>query len=188
MPAAQLAAAPTFALAHVATEREEAAADFRRLVAREGDRWFRLAIRLAGEADGPDVLQEALVKAWLAFERGEAPRGGEDAARWIVRVVVNQAYDVVRARTRRRRWAEVLRAVLPSSSSAESVEAKTAIARIERLLEDLSPEQRIAWVLKEVEGYSGAEIAAMTGATEGAVEQRLVRARARLAKELGDGS
>jgi RNA polymerase sigma-70 factor (ECF subfamily) len=160
---------------------------FRALVAREGDRWLRLAVRIAGEGDGPDVLQEALVKAWLAAARGELALDTEhDAARWVVRVIVNQAYDAVRARTRRRRWADLFRAVMPTSSGAGAIEARSSIGAVERLLDGLTPEQRIAWVLKEVEGYSGAEIAAMVGASEGAIEQRLLRARAHLERRLRD--
>jgi RNA polymerase sigma-70 factor (ECF subfamily) len=162
---------------------------FRGLVAREGDRWLRLAVRIAGEGDGPDVLQEALVKAWLAIARGDRLLESEgDLARWVVRVVVNQAYDVVRARGRRRRWSAIVRALLPVSTGAGATEARTAIAGVERLLDGLTAEQRVAWVLKEVEGYSGAEIAAIVGASEGAVEQRLVRARAQLERSLHDAT
>jgi RNA polymerase sigma-70 factor, ECF subfamily len=158
---------------------------FRAFVAREGDRWLRLAVRLAGEADGADVLQEALVKAWVAFGEGQGPTGfGVEASRWVVRVVVNQAFDTVRARARRRRWASVFASVFPSQRSAEPIEAAASVRELERLLERLTAEQRIAWVLKEVEGYSGAEIASLTGVSEGAVEQRLVRARTALQKEL----
>jgi RNA polymerase sigma-70 factor, ECF subfamily len=41
-------------------------------------------------------------------------------------------------------------------------------------------------VLKELEGLSSAETAAVLGISEGAVEQRLVRARATLKKRLSD--
>jgi RNA polymerase sigma-70 factor (ECF subfamily) len=174
-----------FMLADGGTSRAMSADAFRRFVGREGDRWLRLAVRLAGAADGPDVLQEALVKAWVALGQGDVPVANEvEAARWVVRVVVNQAYDVVRARSRRRRWSELFRAVLPTSEGAGVVEARSSVAAIERVLETLTPEQRIAWVLKEVEGYSGAEIASMVGASEGAVEQRLLRARAQLERRL----
>lgn len=175
-------------LASTATAGDRAvvsAEAFQAFVGREGDRWLRLAVRLAGEADGADVLQEALVKAWAAFADGRAPAGfGADAARWVVRVVVNQAYDTVRSRARRRRWSGLFAHVFASEGSAASVEASAAMREIEAVLDRLTPEQRIAWVLKEVEGYAGAEIAALTGVSEGAVEQRLVRARAALHKEL----
>lgn len=185
MPAAP-ALALSLASALEAGERAPVSAEaFRSFVGREGDRWLRLAVRLAGESDGADVLQEALVKAWVAFEEGSAPAGfGVEASRWVVRVVVNQAYDVVRSRARRRRWSDLFAQVFPHASSAAHVEAGASVRELERVLERLTPEQRIAWVLKEVEGYAGAEIAALTGASEGAVEQRLVRARAALQKEL----
>lgn len=185
MAAATLLTDLPFMLADGGSEAAMSADAFRRFVGREGDRWLRLAVRLAGPADGPDVLQEALVKAWLALGQGDVPVANEvEAARWVVRVVVNQAYDMVRARTRRRRWAELVRAVLPTSTSASAVEARSSIAAVERLLEGLTPEQRIAWVLKEVEGYSGAEIGTIVGASEGAVEQRLLRARAQIERRL----
>jgi RNA polymerase sigma-70 factor (ECF subfamily) len=41
-------------------------------------------------------------------------------------------------------------------------------------------------VLKELEGLSSAEVARVLGVTEGAVEQRLVRARATLKKRTAD--
>ena len=162
---------------------------FRALVDREGGRWLRLAIRLAGTADGPDVLQDALVKAWMGLSEGSAPAADPvEASRWVVRVVVNQAYDAVRARGRRQRWAGLFRWAFPDHARGETVEASVAVAELERFVNALTPEQRIAWVLKEVEGYSGAEVASLTGVSEGAVEQRLLRARAALQRGLGDES
>lgn len=162
---------------------------FRELVDREGGRWLRLAVRLAGEADGPDVLQEALVKAWIAFADGSAPSASPaDATRWVVRVVVNQAYDAVRARSRRTRWGGLFRWMFAGETRAQTVEAGAELAELERHVNALTPEQRIAWVLKEVEGYSGVEIAALTGASEGAVEQRVLRARNALQRGLAHGA
>jgi RNA polymerase sigma-70 factor (ECF subfamily) len=162
---------------------------FRSLVRREGDRWLRLAVRLAGAAEGPDVLQEALVKAWLGFSDGSAPAADPvESSRWVVRVVVNQAYDAVRARGRRQRWAGLFRWAFPDHARVETLEASVEVAELERFVNALTPEQRIAWVLKEVEGYSGAEVASLTGVSEGAVEQRLLRARAALQRGLGHES
>jgi len=163
------------------------AAEFRALVDREGAGWLRLAVRLAGAGDGPDVLQDALVKAWIGFSDGSAPTmDPSESSRWVVRVVVNQAFDVVRARSRRRRWAGLFRYVFPDHARVETVEASASVAELERFVNALTPEQRIAWVLKEVEGYSGAEIATLTEVSEGAVEQRLLRARAALQRGLRD--
>ncbi len=175
-----LAARPREDLAVMIDER------FKLLVEREGDSLLRLAVRLAGEADGPDVLQEALVKAWVALQSGTIPDDGSRAtARWLVRVVVNQAYDAVRARTRRRRWSTIFAVVLPSFAPGAADTASEA-ARVERYLDVLTADQRVAWVLREVEGYSQAEIAQLVGASEGAVEQRLLRARTTLARSLRD--
>ncbi|MEI9953670.1 MAG: sigma factor-like helix-turn-helix DNA-binding protein [Pseudomonadota bacterium] len=44
----------------------------------------------------------------------------------------------------------------------------------------MPPDQRAALVLQTMEGLNNTEIAQVLGVTEGAVEQRLVRARASL--------
>jgi RNA polymerase sigma-70 factor, ECF subfamily len=49
-------------------------------------------------------------------------------------------------------------------------------------MSDLPPDQRAALVLKAVEGMTSPEIAEILQCSEGAVEQRLVRARAALRK------
>ena len=48
------------------------------------------------------------------------------------------------------------------------------------MLDHLPPDQRAALVLRELEGLSNAEVAEIVEASEGAVEQRLIRARATL--------
>ena len=55
-----------------------------------------------------------------------------------------------------------------------------ALREVERWMEELPPEQRAALVLSALEGHSNREVADLLGCSEGAVEQRLVRARATL--------
>ena len=59
-------------------------------------------------------------------------------------------------------------------------EAHMALAELNELLGALPPDQRAAVVLQSVEGHAVSEIAVILGCSEGAVEQRLVRARATL--------
>jgi len=59
-------------------------------------------------------------------------------------------------------------------------EARIALTELADWLEALPSEQHAAIVLKCVEGLSSAEVATTLGCSEGAVEQRLVRARAAL--------
>jgi RNA polymerase sigma-70 factor (ECF subfamily) len=54
------------------------------------------------------------------------------------------------------------------------------IDAIGRCLEELPDEQRVATVLRDIEGYDYSEIAEIMASTLGTVKSRLSRARARL--------
>ncbi len=60
------------------------------------------------------------------------------------------------------------------------LESRVALRELADLLDGLPAEQRAALVLKAVEGLTTPEIASILSCSEGAVEQRLVRARAAL--------
>ena len=64
-------------------------------------------------------------------------------------------------------------------------EAHLALVELGEWLEVLPAEQRAVVVLKSVEGFSSKETAEILGCSEGAVEQRLVRARATLRARRG---
>jgi RNA polymerase sigma-70 factor (ECF subfamily) len=65
-------------------------------------------------------------------------------------------------------------------SSAERIAAREALRELSAWIDELPPDQRTALVLKELEGLPSNEVAAIMGSSVGAVEQRLVRARAAL--------
>jgi RNA polymerase sigma-70 factor (ECF subfamily) len=68
----------------------------------------------------------------------------------------------------------------PTGSGLESAEARVALSEIADWLGELPPEQRAALTLTALEGLSATEVAEILGISEGAVEQRLVRARTTL--------
>src|SRR5215468_10632688 len=80
------------------------------LVAAYGDRAFRLAIRITGNAeDAEEAVQDAL---WSVIRKIETFRGDSAFGSWLYRVVANAAYQ--RLRKRRGRSADVpLDTVLP---------------------------------------------------------------------------
>ena len=65
-------------------------------------------------------------------------------------------------------------------------EARLALRELDRWLGELPAEQRTVLVLRFVEGLTSAEVAEILGCSEGAVEQRLVRARASLRQRGND--
>ena len=97
---------------------------------------------------------------------------------WLYRIVVNTALDALRARNRRQTARDT--SVEPAWDGVGSLEARLALRELDDWLATLPAQQRAALVLKSVEGLSSPEIASVLQCSEGAVEQKLVRARAAL--------
>lgn len=129
--------------------------------------------------DGEDVVQEAYLKAHRAIVDGRFD-GRSKVDTWLYRIVTNTAIDALRSGVRRQRPTDAVPEI--AWDGAAAAEARIALKELDVLLAGLPPDQRAALVLKSVEGLSAAEIAEITGSSEGAVEQHLVRARAALKK------
>lgn len=154
---------------------------FRVLVEATTARLYRLALRMTADPDDArDVLQDAYVRAHGALEAGHF-KGESHVETWLYRIVLNTALNHRRGRSRRARLSQPDRAAPPSP------ETTTEVAKVMALVRELPPDQRAALVLKELEGHSAAEIGVIVGCSEGAVEQRLLRAREALRRRLGDG-
>jgi len=95
---------------------------------------------------------------------------------WLYRIVINATIDA--KRKRKRTAADEL--VDVGWEGGAAAEATVALRELAEWLGDLPDDQRTALVLKTVEGMSSAEIAEIMESSEGAVEQRLVRARTAL--------
>jgi RNA polymerase sigma-70 factor (ECF subfamily) len=138
----------------------------------------RLAARLLGSiADAEDVVQDSYVKAYRALVEGRFD-GRATVATWVYRIVANASIDALRNRARR----PVPSDVLPEETTEGigPAEARLALSELSELMDALPAGERAAVVLKAIEGLTSAEVAAILGCSEGAVEQRLVRARATL--------
>ena len=155
------------------------AAAFQRIVDSTSTKLVRLAARMLGNVvDAEDVVQEAYVKAYKALVTGEFD-GRANVSTWLYRIVTNQAIDAMRGRARRPKPTDTAD---ESSSDLASAEEKMALAELSDWMSDLPADQRAALVLKAVDGMTSPEIAEILQCSEGAVEQRLVRARAALRK------
>lgn len=129
--------------------------------------------------DREDLEQEIVLAAWRSFEhfRGEAA-----FSTYLYRVALNTALMRVR-----KRYREPVRS---SDVDVERIPARGApngaedVERLHAAIRELSPLDR-GLVLMVLDDQSHAEIAAVTGLSEGNVTVRLVRARARLRARLG---
>jgi RNA polymerase sigma-70 factor (ECF subfamily) len=134
--------------------------------------------------DAEDLAQEAFVKAYqnIGRFRAEAAFGP-----WIGRIVTNLALDVVKHRTKFRH--EEIQETQPAArrDDAELPALQNAIAaRIDAALEELPEMQRIVARLHLIEELEHAEIAAVTGLSDGTVRSHLSLARTKLKVKLAD--
>ena len=140
---------------------------------------YRLAYRLMGTPqDAEDVVHDVFVG--LPEALGRYTERGRFAG-WLKRVTARVALMRLRTRTRRR---EVM---LDATLAADERPARVESMALETAINGLPDRLRSVVVLKEVEGYSHAEVADLLEISEGASRVRLNRAMKRLRKMLEDG-
>lgn len=180
---------PEALVSRMAAGREMALAG---LIALYGRRLTLFATRFLGSAaEADEVVQDTFLQAWRQADRFDPGRGS--VAAWLWRIATSRAIDRQR-RVRVRRFlgigtaADDLAEVLadPSPTAARSLAGRQRLAKVRMGLLQLPDRQRMALLLAAVEGLETAEIAAILGASTGAVEQLLVRARAAMRARLPD--
>ncbi len=152
------------------------------LVDRLAPRILRLATRLLQDrAEAEDVTQEALLRLWQIAPRWEA--GGAQPSTWLHRVAVNLATD----RLRRRRGVDFDSIDEPDDPAPAAVETMIDDDRrraLDQALAALPERQRVAVVLRHLEGLTNPEIGAAMGIGVEAVESLTARGKRRLAQLL----
>ncbi len=134
--------------------------------------------------DAEDLAQEAFVKAFQTIGRF---RSGEPFGPWIYRIVTNLALDVMkhRQRFRHEEISEAHPATRGDRADLPAVSNELA-RRIDAAIESLPEMQRVVARLYLVEHFEHAEIAEMTGLSEGTVRSHLSLARGKLREKLAD--
>jgi RNA polymerase sigma-70 factor (ECF subfamily) len=135
------------------------------------------------EADAEDVVQEAMLRAWRAFDARREP----DAKAWLLAIVRNCASSLHRREQRRgqvplpEEHEPDAAALVAPSGDPEGAAAQLDEQRVvRRLLTELPEEQREVLVLRELEELNYREIAAVINVPIGTVMSRLARARGAL--------
>jgi len=142
---------------------------------------LRFATRLIGdEAEAQDVLQEAYLKGYAAVRRGNYD-GRASLRSWLFRIVRNTAYDAMRQRRRRQIGPEP---PAVDERFGERLLARVSLTKLAMAIDALPDNQRAVLLRRSVQGCSTKEVAGEMACSEGAVEQRLVRARAQLRRSM----
>lgn len=150
-----------------------------------GPRLFSIAYRMLGtRADAEDVLQDA----WLRWHRADHA-ALQSAEAWLVTVVMRLAIDRLRAAKAEREtyvgwWLPEPLVELDERTpeAAAELAGELSVAFL-WALERLSPEERAAFLLRQVFEHDYAEIATLLGKNEAACRQMVHRASERVQQE-----
>lgn len=170
----------------IAAARKGELRAFNQLVLQYQGMAYNLAYRILGDPDAAaDVTQDSFIKAYKSLRQY---RGGSFKA-WVLRIITNSCYDLLRAQQRRptsslddlaedpERAGELIH---HGEGPEEHIMRAELSATIQAGIESLPADQRITLILSDVEGLSYQEIAEVTNAELGTVKSRLSRARAKL--------
>lgn len=152
---------------------------FAMLVKQYKDRVYRYAFgMLSDRMEAEDVSQEAFIKAFYSLSKLENRYAFSS---WLTRIVSNICYDRIQ---RRKKEKIVSVELIDNSILNKGMEQADLHMTIQEAMKALSPEHREAVLLRDVEGYSYEEIAAMLNIPLGTVKSRINAARLMLRKEM----
>lgn len=147
------------------------------LVREHGDRVYRLAYRLSGNAqDAEDLTQDTFIRVFRSLSNYQ-PGTFEG---WLHRITTNLFLDMVRRRSRIRMEAlpEDYDRVPSDRPNPEQIYHDARLdPDLQSALDSLAPEFRAAIVLCDIEGLSYEEIGATLGVKLGTVRSRIHRGR-----------
>lgn len=171
----------------LARAREGDVQAWSRLYQEHFDRIFRHIVHLTGDRDlAEDLVQETFAKAIVALPTF---RGDAKFTTWLGGIAIN----IVRTHWRRQKSARRTRDGLltlqqvapPSELQPDQARLRQAKAEVlYAILDELPETLREVFVLREFEGLRAREVAARLGISEGNVNVRASRARARVRAEL----
>lgn len=149
---------------------------FRRIILPLKDKLYRLALRVIGNrTEAEDVVQETMIRVW---NRREEWQQLDSLEAYCFTVARNLALDCSE-----KKCAQTVE-LTPQMDSAsqnlgpyEYLVGKETLELLQRLVEELPEKQRLILHLREVEGKSYKEIAALLQVTEEQVKVNLFRAR-----------
>jgi RNA polymerase sigma-70 factor (ECF subfamily) len=164
---------------------------FRLLVDKHSRNVFRLAFRMTGnEQDAEDVVQETFLRAYKQLDRYEARAS---FATWLYRIAANYSLDLIRVRKRHQEHREVntnedsdvMQSIPGTEPAADRIVFSGQVKdRVNAAMEELSPQERTAFVLRHFEGLSIEEIGAALGTGANATKHSIFRAVQKLRRSL----
>lgn len=160
-------------------------AAFEVLVRRKTSKVYGLCYRVIGNAeDAKDIAQLVFLKLWENLDKYD-PQYAFDT--WLYRMVTNVAIDFLRSRQSRDAAVNSnLRLVRTATDEQQGVTLQHK--EVERIFNEvsseLSPKQKMIFVMREMEDLPSAEISRILGCRESTVRNHLFNARKTMQQQL----
>jgi RNA polymerase sigma-70 factor (ECF subfamily) len=145
---------------------------------------------LLNREDSEDVAQEVFIEVYQSVRLF---RGDSKLSTWIYRIAVTKSLDEIKKRKRKKRIHEIGHLLhiddvayrigggtMPDKHLAENEKMNEILEALDKLPDN----QRIAFTLSKIDGYSNNEIAEIMKTTLIAVESLVSRAKKRIGREL----
>jgi RNA polymerase sigma factor (sigma-70 family) len=163
----------------IEAESPSLAPGFERLYADHYDFLWRCALRLgAAPSDVEDIIQETFVIALRRYDQTQFSERGAKPSTWLFAILHNVLRNHARGERRRRTRLEAV-AVAEHSRVVGPLQAQASLGLrlLDEFLVGLDPDRRVVFVLAELEGMRGPEIARALGLNANTVRSRLRSAR-----------
>ncbi|HEY2323005.1 MAG TPA: RNA polymerase sigma factor [Thermoanaerobaculia bacterium] len=152
---------------------------------RYSGRIYNFALRFLKNSEAAeDATQEVFVKM---IRHASQFQGDAKLSTWLFSITANWCRDFLRKADNKSKESDDVLVTLPAPAEQapdRNLEQRENEERIQRALKALTPEQREAILLSRYQGLSYAEIAQISGCSEGAVKTRVFRAMETLKKAL----
>lgn len=151
---------------------------YTKLVDRYYDRCARFAVRMLGNRDdAEDALQATFLRAYRALGKYQEQ---DKFSAWLYRILTNQCRSIAARRSHRERVFVHEEALLLNAPDSRPNWTGEDEEFVQRVLNELDPLLREAFLLKYVEELSYEEMSVLTGAGISALKMRVKRACERL--------
>ena len=158
-------------------------AAFEQIVVRYERRVMSLSLRmLRAVDDAQDATQEVFLRAFKYIHRLDLQKPIEP---WLMRMTVNACRDIARKKMRRHHnFSEI--PVVDTDPKDEARDPYAGFAweqqrqMLWRVLDGLPEKERMAVILRDVEGFSTSEVAEILGSSEGTVRSQICRGRLKI--------
>lgn len=166
-------------------------AAFSKLVELYGSRVINTCYKfLLDREDAEDLSQEVFIEVYQSIQ---SFRGDAKLSTWIYRIAVTKSLDEIKKRNRKKRISSIAKMmkledisnwIAGGAMPDKSIQENEKMKEVMQALDTLPDNQRVAFTLSKIDGYSSSEIAEIMKTTVYAVESLVSRAKRKVSEEL----